>query len=358
MSENPYQRLADRLDALPNGFPSSATGIELRMLEALYTPEQADLASKLRLTKETPQELAERIGGEPRELRLRLKEMTRHGLIAAGRTPTGLGYGLLPFVVGVWEMQANVLTAELAELFETYFHEAFGPALAMDPPVHRVIPVGESVDYSMEISPTETIMGIIDRSQSFGVMDCICRKELELLGKPCGHPLDVCMTLSPLPGAYAQSKNVRALTREEAIATLKRAADAGLVHTVTNNLEGVTYICNCCSCGCGILRGMSELGVANVVARSRFVNRVDGDLCIACGLCADVCPFGALEIADVCQVDTQRCAGCGVCLPVCPQEALSLIDRPECEWTPPPETMDDWMRLRAERRGIDMSKVL
>ena len=358
MSDNPYKRLALRLDALPNGFPESETGIELRLLQALYTPEQADLAAQLRLTLETPAELAERIGGEPRELRNQLKTMVRRGLIKAGRSPNGFGYGLMPFVVGIWEAQFNALNPELAELFETYYHEAFRPALQMDPPVHRVIPVGEAVDYTMDISPTETIRGIIDQAQSFGVMECICRKELELLGKPCGHPLDVCMALSALPGAFDHSQAVTSLTREEALATLKRAADAGLVHTVTNNLQGVWYICNCCTCGCGILRGLSELGVANVVARSRFVNTVDEEACIACGLCADICSFDALTIADVAGVDAQRCVGCGVCVPVCPQEALALVERPEGEWTPPPETMDDWMRLRAERRGLDMSKVL
>jgi electron transport complex protein RnfB len=54
--------------------------------------------------------------------------------------------------------------------------------------------------------------------------------------------------------------------------TLRRAAEAGLVHSVSNSVEGTYYICNCCTCSCGILRGMAELGIANVVASSAFVN--------------------------------------------------------------------------------------
>ena len=45
MNENPYKSLAERLDALPNGFPPTADGAELRLLVYLYTPEQAALAA-------------------------------------------------------------------------------------------------------------------------------------------------------------------------------------------------------------------------------------------------------------------------------------------------------------------------
>ena len=64
MSENAYKVLAERLDAMPNGFPPTENGAELRLLAALYTPEEAALAAQLRLTLETPARLAERIGGE------------------------------------------------------------------------------------------------------------------------------------------------------------------------------------------------------------------------------------------------------------------------------------------------------
>ena len=56
MTENPYQALAHRLDSTPNGFPPTPDGAELRILEYIFTPEQADLASQLRLTLETPEQ--------------------------------------------------------------------------------------------------------------------------------------------------------------------------------------------------------------------------------------------------------------------------------------------------------------
>jgi len=107
-------------------------------------------------------------------------------------------------------------------------------------------------------------------------------------------------------------------------AVLQRAAEAGLVHSVSNSQQGLWYICNCCTCSCGVLRGMADLGIANVIARSAFVNRVDDLLCTACGLCVESCQFEALSLEDTVRIDEIRCVGCGVCVSVCPEGALSL----------------------------------
>jgi hypothetical protein len=52
MSEDIYRRLAQRLDAIPNGFPATQSGAELRLLAKIFTPEEATLASVMRLTCE------------------------------------------------------------------------------------------------------------------------------------------------------------------------------------------------------------------------------------------------------------------------------------------------------------------
>ena len=92
MNENPYKRLAVRLDALPNGFPATNDGAELRLLAKLYTPEDAALAAELRLSLETPEQIASRLSdsgfpvGNHKVLKKQLKQMARGGLIAAGKT--------------------------------------------------------------------------------------------------------------------------------------------------------------------------------------------------------------------------------------------------------------------------------
>lgn len=347
---SPYRRLARVLDSLPNRFPPAEDESDLRLLAKLFTPDEADLAANLLPDPESPAEIAVRLGRDARELTMQLKEMVKKGLITFGKTPQGRpGFGLLPFVVGIYEAQVGRIDAEMALLFEVYYRQAFGSALKVQPQVHRVIPVGESIRNNMEVHPYESVSVLVDQMQSWGVVDCICRTQKALIGEPCSHPLDVCMVLSEKPNAFSGESPVRALGREEALQTLQRAAQAGLVHCVSNNQRELWYICNCCTCSCGVLRGMAEMGIANVVARSAFVNRVDEALCAGCEECLSACSFSALEMDDVsgtARVLEMRCVGCGVCVPVCSQGALGLERRPGEAL--PPVTEAEWRVARSQ----------
>lgn len=357
MIDSSYAQLATRLNELPNGFPPAPDGSELRLLAKLFTPEEAALAAQLRLTLETPAEIAARLGGDPQVLRQQLKSMVSRGLIKAGRATGGLGYGLLPFVVGIYEMQVGRVDAELAQLFEDYYQQTYRQSLPQQPPTHRVIPVGESIKTDLEVRPFESAADIILNARAWGVTDCICRTQQALIGHACEHPVDVCMIFSETPGVFDQRLGVRALTQAEALATLHRAAEAGLVHSVSNNQRGLWYLCNCCTCACGFLRGLSELGIANVIARSDFVCEVDEDLCAGCRDCVERCSFDALMVDNVAHINATRCAGCGQCIITCSTSALSLIRRPIAEQLTPPETEDEWRVARAAARGLDLAAV-
>lgn len=364
MDLSAYKELAERLDALPNGFPPTPDGAELRLLAKLFNPEEASLAAKLRLTPETASEFADRVGGDARSMRHDLRNMAKKGLITVGKTDRGLVYSIMPFAVGIWEMQAPTIDAELARLFEDYFQQAFSNGLTIRPQFHRVLPVGDTVSVDLEVAPYESAVEMVSRAKAWGVTDCLCRKQQALIGNPCDHPLEVCMSFSDKPGAFDGSPFVRALTLEQALDILRFAAESGLVHSVSNTRADtgfgfVTgYICNCCTCACGILRGMSQLGIANVIARSTFVNSVDEDLCTACGTCVDRCQFDAITVEEVAHIDRVRCVGCGVCVITCPAEAMHLVKRPDEEILKPPEDEDAWRRERADARGIDIKRVL
>ena len=361
MNGNSYRRLAQRLDALPNGFPPTEDEAELRLLEKIFTREEAALAAQLRLTKETPEQISDRIGGDPQELRNQLKAMARKGLITVGKGDGGVAYGLLPFVVGIYEYQISRMDGELAQLFEDYYRQAFKGMLSIEPSVHRVIPVDETVKTGMEVRPFESAADIVNMANAWGVQDCICRKQKTLINDPCEHPMDNCMVFSKRPGAFENISFIQSLTQEEAMAKLKEAADAGLVHSVSNAQEDTFYICNCCTCSCGILRGMAEMGIANVVARSAFVNTVDDDLCQGCEICIEYCQFNALALAEdalLIEINQTSCVGCGVCVPACPDNALMLVRRPEKDVLPIPLTEADWLVERAAARGLDMDVVL
>ena len=168
MDTNSYKNLAKRLDQLPNGFPPTQSGVELRLLAHLFTPQEAELAAQLRLTLETPEQLSERTGVTPEGLRKQLKQMARRGLINAGPIEGGLGFGLMPFVVGIYEMQGPTIDAELANLFEQYYFQAFGQTLAIQPAVHRVVPVNESIPLGLEVRPFDSAAEIIEFCKSLG----------------------------------------------------------------------------------------------------------------------------------------------------------------------------------------------
>ncbi|MBW1770343.1 MAG: 4Fe-4S ferredoxin, partial [Deltaproteobacteria bacterium] len=44
MATDIFKKLAEHLDKLPGGFPSTETGVELRILRRLFTPEEAEFA--------------------------------------------------------------------------------------------------------------------------------------------------------------------------------------------------------------------------------------------------------------------------------------------------------------------------
>lgn len=360
MKEALFKRLAEKLDALPNGFPATEDGAELRLLAKLFTPEEAALTCELFLSKQTPEEIHNKLveAGKPTidlpELRRQLKLLTRKGLIAVGRTENGLGYGLLPFVVGIYEFQVSWIDAELAQLFEDYYQRAFTQTLSVEPPFHRVVPIKESIHTDIEVRPYESASEILANAKAWGVINCICRLQKKLIGDPCEHPVEVCMILSTKPGAFDDNTGIRSLNQEESLQILRTAAEAGLVHSVSNVQEEITYICNCCTCSCGILRGISVLGTSNVIAWSPFVNQIDSELCINCEACQSSCQFEALfQLNGTMKVDQTRCVGCGVCSLTCEENAMHLIRRPEKDILPVPVTEIEWQKLRLAYRGIE-----
>ncbi len=358
MSEDAYRRLAQRLDAIPNGFPATESGVELRLLAKIFTPEQAALAAEMRLTYESADDIAARAAVEPQVAYRTLKGMAKRGLIYARKGEGELVFRLMPFVVGVYEEQLLRLDTELAELFEAYLQESRGSTIYGPTPVHRVIPIEEAVPVDLEIFPYESAAAMLVGAKSWAVRDCICRVQKRLIGEGCDHPLENCLVFAPVAGVFDHSKVDRAITKEEALRILHEAEEAGLVHTTGNFRDNHRYICNCCTCSCGILRGVAEFGILSAVAHSDFLAVVDADVCTARGDCVERCQFGALSLpAYVCIVDAMRCVGCGQCATICPSGALQMARRPDAEIAPLAADRREWQAQRAQKRGISLSDI-
>jgi electron transport complex protein RnfB len=83
MANDIYQKLAEHLDNLPGGFPPTESGVEMRILRRLFTPEEAALALHLTLIGEEPRVIARRAQLPTGEADHRLREMARKGLSSA-----------------------------------------------------------------------------------------------------------------------------------------------------------------------------------------------------------------------------------------------------------------------------------
>lgn len=358
MSQDVYRALAERLNALPNGFPATGSGVELKLLAKMFAPEEAALAAVMRLRREPAADIAARAGVDPGAARKTLKQMVKHGLIDAGRGDGELVYGLMPFVVGSYEAQLGRMDAEFAALFEQYFHESKGGLLQNTPSVHRVIPVEQAIDAGLEVFPYERATELIENARAWAVRDCICRVQQKLIGKGCDAPVSNCISFAPLEGFFDHDPVARAIDRQEALRILQQAAEAGLVHTAGNYRDGNHYICNCCTCCCGVLRGVAEFAMPTAIAQSDFCAVVDAERCIGCGDCVARCRFGALSVPGaVSAVDWGRCVGCGLCVPECPVGALSLHRREDGPISLP-ANRSEWMQERARSRGIDLDAVM
>ncbi len=360
MYEEIYRRLAQRLDTIPNGFSATESGVELRLLAKIFTPEEATLAGVMRLRSEPAADIAARAGVAPDAAQHTLEEMARRGLIRARKKDGEFAFGLIPFVFGIYEYQLPRMDVELATLFEEYYQETRGGAITGETPaIHRVVPVEEAVPFDLEIFPYERATELIEGAKSWGVRDCICRVQQKLVGKGCDHPVENCIGFAPVAGYFDHSEADRAITKQEALHILREAEEAGLVHSTGNYRDGRFYICNCCACSCGIVRGVTEFGIPTAVAHSDFHAVVDVEECIGCEDCVAHCQFGALSVPeDVCEVDYARCVGCGLCAAACPAAALHLERRPEGETPPLPSSEREWTAWRAQERGISMGDIL
>ena len=347
MQDDCYRRLARILDALPNKFPATASGVEFKMLAKLFTEEEAGLACTMGLTPETALEIASRAGTDPIAARNTLKRMVAKGLIDIRKGDGEFSYALRPFVVGFYEGQLPRMDPEMADLFEQYYHDTKGGVLRETPALHRIIPVEKAIPLDVNIHPYERASHLLEGAKSWGVRDCICRIQQHLLGKDCRHPVETCLVFSSVEHAFDRSKIDRPLSKDEALQILRQTEEAGLVHSSGNYRDGIEYICNCCICCCGIMRGIAEYGIMSAVARSDFQIVVKRDDCNGCEACLGRCQFEALKVTDgAAQPDYLRCVGCGLCVEICPTEALHLERRKAGEIAAPPEDIRAWRDQR------------
>ena len=350
MTEDVYIRLREFLDNMPGGYPATESGVELKILKKIFTPEQAEITMKLTGMPEPVSQIAPRIGMDEPKAAEALEAMAQEGLIVRLRAGDQALYGAASFVVGIYEFHLKSLDKEFAELMEAYFPYLAEVWRSVKTKQLRVVPVDSSLDGDRKVATYNQVRELVKDKQLLAVARCICTKEQELLGNKCTRPVERCIMFDSFAQYYLDNGMAREITREELEGLLKMGEDEALVLSPTNSKE-IQNICMCCGCCCGVLKMLKTFDRPADQIQSSFQAKIDPELCVLCGTCEDRCQIDAIKEGDEAyEVDPARCIGCGVCVPGCPEDAISMVDKPEAASVP-----DNFLEMQirlAQERGV------
>ncbi len=322
-----FEKLANHLDSLPGGFPRTGSGVELRILRHLFSPDEAEVASQLLLMPENAKVIAHRTGLPLNETEKILGSLSDKRLISHFSQKGTRQYMAQQFVIGFWEEQVDRLDQELVEAFEEYLPAFSDTGNWGKAPQLRTIPVHKSIPHLSSVMSYDNVQTIIDSHQYFAVANCICRQEQHLLGKDCGKPEGTCLVFDGAAHYFIQSGRGRRVSRIEVEDLLIKAEKSGLV-LQPGNIENPGNICMCCGCCCGVLRGIKRFPKPAEQVASNFHAALDVDKCNGCGVCIRRCQMDALVLeAGKSALNLDRCIGCGLCVATCKPGALTLVEK-------------------------------
>lgn len=355
-----YEKLRERLDMFPQGFPRTRSGVEMEILRQLFSEEEAGIMLHLRPYPEPPSAVAQRMGTDEKKLAAKLYDMSKRGLILRGRiSQDDAFYFLAPWVVGIWEFQVKNLTDHNIKLYKKYEEERIaGEREGIKTAGFRVIPVQEEIQDDSEVETYEKVSEVIENSTRFAVAECICRKEAKMFGHGCGKLMEGCMTFDMAADYYIENGFGREITKEEARQVLKKAEEDGLVHHSSNHLGKKIFICNCCGCCCKALAHVNKYNQPGVIAKSNYYAVVNKDDCSACETCIERCQVGAIKMVDdAAVVKREACIGCGLCASTCPTEAISMKRKSPDEKARIYEDDADMIQSMAKEKGKEFPFV-
>ena len=358
-----YRELQKHLDKMPVGFPATESGLELRVLQFVFTPKEAQLATKLKYQPGPLKKIYRKVknmGISIEELEQKLNAMYEKGAINFGKRVEGgeeiKYYGCAPFAIGFYEFQLNRMTKEFVQDAREYTETSFikDEYNKTGIPQLRTIPIEQSIDYELSISSYDDFRSVIENiGEPISVSECICRNGMALLGKPCEKTKlrESCFSFRTAARIRIDKGLARKITKEETLEILKQAEKDGLVLAPANS-QRPFVICTCCGCCCDLLISQKKLANPAQFFATNFYAEVDTDLCEGCGICEERCNMDAIQIEDnISQVDKTRCIGCGVCVSTCATEAIKLYKKEE-EIVPPKNTAATYMAIMDKKAEL------
>lgn len=375
--EEIYERLRDWLKKTWNALPE--TDELLPLIKATYTPEEASILIDMPFSGRNLEDLAKMKQTSPEDLRQRLDEMALKGFVFRTVKGDTVRYSLNDaFFVNYrgtfWPGRMDKRNKSIAPLANQYYYHGMWDQF--EHTSHkglRTLPIQGTIKDTREILPYEEVLKVLDQLDYFTVSTCPCRhrKNLDPDYPDSDYPMETCLHFGRL-GHYIVENNMgREITRQETEEILRKSAEAGLVHGVSNMQEAPDTLCNCDPHCCLMFEAFHKLKHAEGMAPSNYRVRINSETCIGCGLCVKRCPMDALNLEDcpeakervtavdvagekekkelknksgkISVVNPDFCIGCGVCAYKCPSKSLILEKLDAIRH--PPKDMREYMRL-------------
>jgi Na+-translocating ferredoxin:NAD+ oxidoreductase subunit B len=347
----------------------------LPYVAARCTPDEAALLTGMPFSPKTLAELADLAKTPADALRKKLEGLAVRGLVYRQVRDGVERYYLNDIFFGYrsfgWPGNKGGYDLEAGPLLHHYLQDGLmSPFGAVKEKGLRVIPVGATIEDARGVLPYEELAKILDKVEYFTVSHCPCRhaNNLDPDSPDCQYPTEVCLHFDKLGHYIVENGMGREITRAETEEILRRSAELGLVHGISNQQEKPDTICNCCRDCCIWFLAMKKYGHQGTLTPSNFRITVNVSTCTGCGLCVKRCPMEALHLDDMPEargrktlvtdnsgkqreltnktgkaavLNLEQCIGCGVCAYKCPSHSLTLA-RNEVEHHPP-QTGRDWV---------------
>lgn len=346
-----YSGLKEYLDNISTGFPGTESGVEIEILQKLFTKEDAKMFLALSPLPEKSSDVAKRINNDPLDTEKQLAEMAKKGLLFRIHDKNETSYFTPPFTMGIMEFQVGRMDEELAGMMEKYYRSGFGKTLQSNPTVlKRTIQVNSRLVLQYPIVPYNDAVEIIDGQEKIAIADCVCRVMGRLNKTGCAKPLESCLSFGKVADHYVENIAGRYIDKDEAKKNLKQSEETGLVVQVSNSQKPGS-MCACCSCCCIMLKSLKMQPNPAASSSSNYFAKNNTEECAGCEKCLERCQMGAIEIDDgKAVINKKRCIGCGLCITTCPSESLRLIRKPEDQLFFPPATdFEMYVEIHKER---------
>lgn len=304
----------------------------IALIQHLFTEEEASVMSHFKPGKpQTAKSLAQAEHRPVEEINKILHSIAEEKRIilsiGAGEAAVYMAIPILPGILEFVLVRQSLdsLTdwhRRFCELFKNLYERGFiGGQQVTTPPAIKYIPMGQVIQSNPMAFPSDKLEELYSRYQSFAVTLCPCRISEKVVGRGCGKPLEVCLTLGPLAEMTIRSGRARRITMKDALGIKAEAEASGLVTWIENQdprLGGTS--CSCCGDCCYFMRRISEFNLPGRIAPAHFLPKINIDKCNYCGKCALACPMGAITVDTKNNKyvhDIQRCIGCAQCVVAC-----------------------------------------